>query len=71
MMNIVSRQEEADTLLILYDVAVTGLGKVLHIYACDTDVLVLSLHRVLELNPCSVIIMGTGDQRRKIKLKTI
>lgn len=71
MVNIVSRQEEADTLLILYAVAVSRLGKVVHIYACDTDVLVLALHRVPELSPYSAIIMGTGDQRRKIKLKPI
>ena len=47
------------------------LGKVVHIYSCDTDVLVLALHRIPELSPHSAIIMGTGDQRRKIKLKPI
>ncbi len=41
------------------------------IYSCDTDVLVLSLRRVPDLKPDSVIIMGTGDRRRQIKLKTI
>ena len=42
-----------------------------YIYSCDTDVLVLALRRVPDLKPNSVIIMGTGDRRRQIKLKPI
>ena len=71
MVNITSTQEEADTLLVLYAVAVSRLGKTPHIYSCDTDVLVLALRRVPDLQPESTIIMGTGDQRRMIKLRTI
>ncbi len=71
MVNIPSTQEEADTLLILYAVAVSRQGNTVHIYSCDTDVLVLALRRVPDLKPNSVIIMGTGDRRRQIKLKPI
>eukprot|EP00918_Siedleckia_nematoides_P094097 GHVU01206553.1.p1 GENE.GHVU01206553.1~~GHVU01206553.1.p1 ORF type:complete len:294 (+),score=30.02 GHVU01206553.1:592-1473(+) len=71
MVNIPSTQEEADTLLILYAVALSHLGNNVHIYSCDTDVLVLALRRVPDLKPDSVIIMGSGDRRRKIKLKSI
>ena len=71
MVNIPSTQEEADTLLFLYAVAVSRQGNTVHIYSCDTDVLVLALRRVPDLKPNSVIIMGTGDRRRQIKLKPI
>ena len=57
MVSIQSTQEEADTLLILYAVAVTHQGNTVHIYSCDTDMLVLALRRVLDLKPDSVIIM--------------
>ena len=39
MVNILSVQEEAETLLILYAVAVSHQGNTVHIYSCDTDVL--------------------------------
>ena len=71
MVNIPSTQEEADTLLFLYAVAVSRQGNTVHIYSCDTDVLVLALRRVPDLKPNSVIIMGTGDRRRQIKLNPI
>ena len=71
MVNIQSTQEEADTLLILYAVAVSCQGNTVHIYSCDTDVLVLALRRVPDLKANSVIIMGTGDKQRQIKLKPI
>ena len=71
MVNIPSTQEEADTLLFLYAVAVSRQGNTVHIYSCDTDVLVLALRRVADLKPNSVIITGTGDRRRQIKLKPI
>ena len=66
-----SSQEEADTLLIMYAVAVSHFGKTPHIYTCDTDVLVLALRRSPDLNKDSLIIMGTGDRRRKIQLQPI
>ena len=71
MVSIPSTQEEADTLLILYAVAVSRQGNAVHIYSCDTDLLVLAIQRVPDLKPDSVIIMGTGDRQRQIKLKTI
>ena len=71
MVSITSTQEEADTLLILYAVAVSHLRNIPHIYSCDTDVLVLALRRVPDLHTESVIIMGSGDRQRKIKLKPI
>ena len=60
--SIQSTQEEADTLRILYAVAVSRQGNTVHIYSCDTDVLVLALRRVPDLKPDSVIIMGTGNR---------
>jgi len=71
MLSITSTHEEADTLLILYAVAVSHLGNIPYIYSCDTDVLVLALRRVPDLHTESVIIMGSGDRRRKIKLRPI
>jgi hypothetical protein len=49
MASISSPQEEADTLLILYAVAVSSLGNTVHIYSYDTDVLVFALRRVPDL----------------------
>jgi len=43
MVSISSMQEEADTLLILYAVAVSRQGNSVHVYSGDTDVLVLAL----------------------------
>lgn len=42
----ISTQEEADTLIILYGVAVNeaNTGNIVHLYTPDTDVLVLALH---------------------------
>ena len=57
MVSIQSTQEEADTLLILYAVAVSHQGNTVHIYSCDTEMLVLALRRVPDLKPESVIIM--------------
>ena len=44
MVNITSTQEEANTLLVMYAVAVSSLGNTPHIYFSDTDVLVLAPH---------------------------
>jgi len=43
MLRIPSTQEEADTLLILYAVAVSHQGNSVDIYSGDTDLLVLAL----------------------------
>jgi hypothetical protein len=71
MVNITSTQEEADTLLILYAVAESRIGKQVHIYASDTDVLVLALRQVPKLGLHPILIVGTGEQRRQVKLKPI
>ena len=55
----------------MYAVAVSSSGHTPHIYSSDTDVLVLALHRVPDLRPESLVIMGSGDRRRKLKLKSI
>ena len=65
MVQIASTQEEDDTQLTLYAVMVCQLGKTVHIYSCDTDVFVLVLCGVADLNPQSVIIMGTSNRRQK------
>ena len=41
-------------------VALGDLGIIVHIYFSDTDVFVLALRRVPELNAENVIMMGTG-----------
>ena len=66
-----STQEEADTLLILYAVEVSKSGKTVHIYSPDTDVLVLALRRVPLLGSHALLIMGTGERQRHMKLKVI
>lgn len=71
MLSIPSTQEEADTLLILYAVAVSRQGNSVDIYSSDTDVLVLAQCRTPDLHPDSDIIMGTGDRQLNIKLKPI
>ena len=63
MVSIPSIQQESETLLILYVVAVSRLGKIVHIYFCDTDdELMLALRSVPDLKPDSIISMGTGDR---------
>ena len=57
--------------MILYAVALRGLRIIVHIYSSDTDVLVLALRRVPELGAESLVITGTGDKQRHIKLKRI
>ena len=48
--------------MILYAVALGGLGITVHIYSSDTNVLVLALRRVPELGAESLVITGTGDK---------
>ena len=71
MIQIPSTQEEADTLLILYATAISQADNIPHIYCSDTDVLVLALRRFLHLNKETIMIMGTGDHRRQVKLSVI
>ena len=62
MVSIPSTQEDADSLLILYAVAVSHRVNTVHIYSCDTDVLVLALRRFPYLKPDSGMIVDNGDQ---------
>ena len=56
----------------LYAVVALGdLGIIVHIYFSDTDMLVLALRRVPELNTQSVILMGTGAKLRPVKVKLV
>ena len=66
-----STQKEADTLIILYAVALGGLGVTIHIYSNDTDVPVLALLRVSEFRAETIIVMDTEAKRRLVKLKSI
>ena len=54
---LVCKKKQIATPYILYAVVVSHLGNSVHIYSDDTDVLVLALQRVLDLNPTSSIIM--------------
>ena len=61
MVQICSTHEEA--------VALSDLGITVHIYSSDTDVFVLALRPFPALGEDSLIITGTGSNRRRIKLK--
>ena len=58
MIQIPSTQEEAHTLLILYATAISQAGNIPHITAQT-------------LNKETIMIMGTGDHRRQVKLCVI
>ena len=66
-----STHEEADTLLILYATEVHKLGINIHIYASDTDVMVLALTSIPELGDRTTLIMGAGPHRRHVYLLPI
>ena len=66
-----SSQEEADTLLILYAAEIHKSGFHVHIYASDTDVLVLALSELPQLGSEATVIMGTSTNRRHVKLQPI
>ena len=66
-----SSHEEADTLLILYGTEIHKTGYDVHIYASDTDVMVLAIAELSQLGHKTSIITGTGIQRRTVKLKPI
>ena len=67
----VSSQEEADTVMILHAIELGATGKTVHIMTQDTDVLVLALWRLPNLDPKVALIMGTGEYRRLVFLKSI
>ena len=66
-----SEQVEADTMLIFYAAEVHKIGQSIHIYSPDTDVLVLALSSMPALGNDAGIIMGTGTNRRLIKIYPI
>ena len=67
----VSTQEEADTLIILHTVEISKAGSTVRIMTQDIDVMVLTLRRLTVLGLQITMLMGTGDNRRKILLKPI
>ena len=67
----VSEHEEADMLIILHSAEISASGKNVHIMTQDTDIMILSLRRLPVLGPKVVLLMGTGDCRRKVLLKPI
>ena len=67
----VSTQQEADTLIILHAAEISKAGENVHIMTQDTDVMVLALRRLTVLGLQTTMLMGTGDNRRKILLKPI
>ncbi|KAG1667291.1 hypothetical protein GQR58_018537 [Nymphon striatum] len=71
LVNCVSSQEEADTLMILHATHAAKDGFTVHIMSPDTDVLLLALRRVPLLGDNSVMIMGVGERRRVILLEPI
>ena len=66
-----SNQEEADTLIILYEAKIHKLGTPVHLYSPDTDVLVLALSALPHLGDNATMIMGTGLNRHFIPLLPI
>lgn len=66
-----SNHEEADTLMILFANQIHMSGKVVHIYSSDTDVLVLALSNLPHIGFETKMIMGTGINRKYIKLESI
>ena len=67
----VSSQEEADTVILLHAAELGAAGKTVHIMTQDTDELVLALRRLSFIGPKVSLIMGTGEYRRLMLLKSI
>ena len=67
----VSTQEEAGILIILHAAETSKTGKNVHIMTQDTDVMVLALQRLTVLGLQTTMLMRTGDNRRKILMKTM
>ena len=63
--------QEADTPIILHTAEISKAGKNVHIITQDTDVMVLALQRLTVLGLQTTMLMGTGDNRRKILMKPI
>ena len=62
----VSKQEEADNLIIRHAVEVASNEMDVHIYPRDTDMLFSALRRTSLLDNRSAAIMGTTERRRKV-----
>ena len=66
-----STHEAADTLLILYGSEIHKDGTNIHIYASDTDVFIFALVTMAQLGDEATVIMGTGVNRRRVRLQPI
>lgn len=71
MVQIESSHLEADTLLMLYGSHLHKQGRIVTIYSSDVDVLVLAIRRSPLLGQDACMVMGTGDRRRVVNLKSI
>ena len=67
----VSKQEDADNLIIRHAVEVASNEMDDHIYPRDTDMLFSALRRTSLLDNRSAAIMGTTDRRRKVFIQPI
>ena len=65
------RHEEADSNVIYYAAEIFKLGLTVHIYSSDTDVMVLALSVLPKIGQETIIITGTGENRRKVALGPI
>ena len=69
----VSPQNEADTLIMLHasHIHLKEPDSIIHIYAKDTDILLLAIYHLEKLESQTSIIMGSGEKKRLIHLKPI
>ena len=58
-------------MLLLHGVYASNKGHVVHILSPDTDVFVLATRRQIQLGEEACIIVGTGDKRRFVSLKSV
>ena len=66
-----SSHEEADTKMMFVASLIARSGLNVHIYSPDTDVFVLTLSMLHILGPETIIIVGSGETKRNIKLHDI
>ena len=67
----VSKQEEAETIVIHHAVEVASNRMNVQIYPQDTDVLFLALRRTPLLGDYSAAIMGTTERRRNVFIHAV
>ena len=66
-----SSHEEADAKMVYVASQIARTGLVVHIYSPDTDVLILLLSVLPSLGLDTVLITGSGENRRNVKLRYI